>query len=382
VRGLLPLPPTGRLSSEAIVTPESERRGTQGSPAALGAQSCPMPHAQADRILLGHGGGGRLTADLIHRLFRPLLTDATLGRGDDSGVLTLDGGAGRLAFTTDAHIVHPLEFPGGDIGRLAVCGTVNDLAMVGALPRWLSAAFIIEEGFETERLARLTRSLRDAQLEAGVRVVTADTKVAPRGTIDGLMICTAGIGIVPTGREVGSSNVKVGDAVLLSGPIGNHGIAVLAARGELAFGTEVRSDTQPLNGLVEALFASGSIVHAMRDPTRGGLAATLNELAANSSVSILLEEDLIPVDPEVAAACEMLGFDPMHVANEGKMVAFVPAADADRALAAMRTHPAGTSACRVGTVLGEPAGRVLLRTSLGPTRVVDMPAGDLLPRIC
>lgn len=337
---------------------------------------------QTDQILLGHGGGGRLTADLVARLFRPILSDETLGQGDDAGIVEADVVGGRLAFTTDAHIVHPLEFPGGDIGRLAVCGTVNDLAMVGARAQWLSAAFIIEEGFNAERLERLVRSMRTAQDEAGVRLVAADTKVAPRGKVDGLMICTSGVGLIPNGRDVRACNARAGDAVIVSGPIGNHGIAVLAARGELRFRAEVRSDTRPLNGLVESMFAAGLDVHAMRDPTRGGLAASLNEIARSSSVAIVLEEDSIPVDPEVQAACEMLGFDPMHIANEGKLVAFVPQEQVGSAIEAMRMHPAGTAARQIGVVEPSPQGRVLLRTSLGPTRIVDLPAGELLPRIC
>jgi hydrogenase expression/formation protein HypE len=344
--------------------------------------ACPAPLGHHQRIVLGHGGGGRLSADLIARVFRPILADPILARADDAALLDREAGAARLAFSTDAYIVHPLEFPGGDIGRLAVCGTVNDLAMVGAQPRWLSAAFIIEEGFETARLQRLARSMGDAAEEAGVRLVAADTKVAPRGTLDGLQVCTSGIGVVPDGRDVHASNARAGDAVLLSGPVGNHGIAVLAARGELAFRTQVRSDAAPLNGLVEALFDAGVEVHALRDPTRGGLAATLNEIAGSSAISVVLEEGAIPVDAEVEAACEMLGFDPLHVANEGKLVAFVAPDDSERALAVMRAHPLGTGARRIGVAESAPAGRVLLRTTLGPTRIVDLPAGELLPRIC
>ena len=344
--------------------------------------ACPVPALQVDRIVLGHGGGGRLTAELIDRVFRPTLSNATLDQCDDSARVTLDPGAGRIAFSTDAHVVHPLEFPGGDIGRLSVCGTVNDLAMVGALPRWLSAAFVIEEGLSIDLLARVVRSMGDAAAEAGVRIVAGDTKVTPRGDVDGLMICTAGIGIIPTGRDAHAANARPGDAVIVSGPIGNHGIAVVAARGDLALRTEVRSDTRPLNGIVEALFASGVDVHAMRDPTRGGLAATLNEIARSSGVAVVLEEERLPVDPEVRAACELLGFDPLHVANEGIFVAFVPAEQAERALGAVRAFPAGAGARCIGFLKDSPAGRVLLRTALGPMRIVDVPSGELLPRIC
>lgn len=375
MRGVLPVPPARREGLSTNTPPPSQ-------PSPLDGVVCPAPLAHHDHIVLGHGGGGRLTAELIERLFRPLLSSPLLRQADDAAVIELGASLGRLAFSTDAHIVYPLEFPGGDIGRLAIAGTVNDLAMVGAQPRWLSAAFIIEEGLSTELLARITRSMRDAGAEAGVEVVAADTKVAPRGKVDGLQIATSGIGFIPPGRDVRCGNARAGDAVLLSGPIGNHGIAVLAARGELAFQSVVRSDTASLNGLVERLFACAIEVHTLRDPTRGGLAASLNEIARASGVSIVLQEKSIPVDPEVSAACEMLGFDPLHIANEGKLVAFVPEAQAGPALEAMRRDPLGQGACRIGRVQGAPAGRVLLETALGPTRIVEMPAGELLPRIC
>lgn len=357
------------------------RPSDRAAPFEFGA-ACPVPAPPDDRIVLGHGGGGRLTAELIDRVFRPTFSNPTLDQSDDSARLMLDPGAGRLAFSTDAHVVHPLEFPGGDIGRLAVCGTVNDLAMVGAIPRWLSAAFVIEEGLPVDLLARLVRSMGDAAAEAGVRIVAGDTKVTPGGDVDGLMICTAGIGIIPPGRDAHGANARPGDAVIVSGPIGNHGIAVVAARGDLALRTEVRSDTRPVNGIVEALFAAGVEVHAMRDPTRGGLAATLNEIARSSGVAAVLEEERIPVDPEVQAACELLGFDPLHVANEGTFVAFVPGEQAERALSAVQALPAGAGARRIGYVEASPAGRVLVRTTLGPMRIVAAPSGELLPRIC
>ena len=334
---------------------------------------------------MGHGSGGRLTADLIERLFYPLLANPTLLAADDSAVIPLAelcGSGDELAFTTDAHVVHPLFFPGGDIGRLSVCGTVNDLAMVGAVPVWLAATFILEEGFLTADLERIVRSMREAADEAGVSIVAGDTKVAERGKVDGLYITTTGVGRIPSGRRARAANVQVGDAVLVSGPLGDHGIAVLAARGGLAFETAIRSDTAPLNGLVEAIFASGAEAHALRDLTRGGLAAALNEMAGKSGVAIVLDEERIPVRPEVHAACEMLGFDPLHVANEGKLVAFVPAAQADRTLAAMRATPYGEGACMVGRVEADPRGRVLMRTTIGGTRIVDTPSGELLPRIC
>ncbi|MBT8484714.1 MAG: hydrogenase expression/formation protein HypE, partial [Phycisphaerae bacterium] len=297
------------------------------------------------------------------------------------GGLTAD--TGRLAFSTDSFVVRPLFFPGGDIGRLSICGTVNDLAMVGARPAWIAAAFIIEEGFATEDLDRIVRSAAAAAREAGVTVIAGDTKVAERGAVDGLFITTTGVGLVPTGRRSARANrVEPGDAVLVSGPLGDHGIAVLAARGDLALQTTIESDTAPLNGLVEALYASGAAVHALRDPTRGGAAAALNELAGASGVCVVIEEERVPVRREVAAACEILGFDPLHVANEGRLLAFVPEADVDRTLAAFHAQPYGAAACRIGRVEATPAGRVLLETGIGGTRIVDMPSGELLPRIC
>ena len=357
---------------------------------------CPTPLQHRDRIVLGHGSGGRMTDDLIQRFFRPLLDNPFLGAADDSALLplqemlasgsseeTLASAANHhLAFSTDSHVVQPLFFPGGDIGRLSICGTVNDLAMVGAQPLWLSAGFILEEGFPTDDLTRIVQSMRAAADEAGVMIVAADTKVAERGKVDGVYINTSGVGGVPAGRNTCASNIRAGDAVIVSGTLGDHGIAVLAARGELAFETQVCSDMAPLNGLVESLFARTKEVHALRDPTRGGLASTLNELARSSGVRIVLQEDAMPVRPQVEAACEMLGFDPLHVANEGKLVAFVAAEQADDALDVMRAHPYGKDACRIGFVEDHPRAGVVMRTAIGGLRVVDTPAGELLPRIC
>lgn len=342
---------------------------------------CPVPLAHADQIVMGHGSGGRMTHELIARTFVSRLGNAGLNQANDSAVL-LPPEAGEIAITTDSHIVSPLFFPGGDIGRLAICGTVNDLAMVGARPRWLTAGFILEEGLPLETLERVVQSMKATADEAGILVVAGDTKVAERGKADGLFINTAGVGWIPEGRKVGGANAQPGDAVLLSGPIGDHGIAVLAARGELAFEAQVTSDVAPLNYLVEAIFASGAEVHVLRDPTRGGLATTLNEIAGQSRVAIELDETAIPVRPAVQAACELLGFDPLYVANEGKLVAVVRAQDADRSLAAMRGMTVGAVACRIGTVSAGPAGRVLMRTAIGGTRLVDMLAGEMLPRIC
>ena len=349
-----------------------------------GGPVCPIPVAHDERIVLGHGSGGRLTADLIDRVFRPLLDNPYLRAAEDAAVLPLTelAGAPELAFTTDTYVVRPLFFPGGDIGRLAVCGTVNDLAMMGARPRWLSAGFLLEEGLAMADLERVVRSLRAAADEAGVMVVTGDTKVAERGKVDGMYITTAGVGEIQPGRAARAVQIQPGDALLLSGSLGDHGIAVLAARGDLAFQTEIASDVAPLAGLVAAMADTGASLHALRDPTRGGLAASLNELAAQSGTAMILDESSLPVKPEVASACEMLGFDPLYVANEGKLVACVPADQADQVLAAMRAHPLGRGACCVGRVAAEPPGRVLLDTDIGGVRIVDVPAGELLPRIC
>jgi hydrogenase expression/formation protein HypE len=345
--------------------------------------SCPLPLPHGERIVLGHGSGGRLTTELIEKLFQPIFANATLLAGDDAAVLQLpapDGG--ELAVSVDSHVVSPLFFPGGDIGRLAICGTVNDLAMVGAKPLWIAAGFILEEGFPTADLERIVRSMQAAAEEAGVIVVAGDTKVAERGKVDGIYVTTAGVGTIPAGRSCRAANVQPGDAVLVSGTLGDHGIAVLAARGHLAFETAVVSDTAPLNHLVESVHATGVPIHAMRDPTRGGLAAALDEIAKRSKVSVMLQEERIPVSPGVQAACEMLGFDPLHMANEGKLVACVPEEGAEAALAVIRAHPLGRGACRIGHVEPDPKGRVLLETRIGGTRIVDTPAGELLPRIC
>ncbi|HKZ55770.1 MAG TPA: hydrogenase expression/formation protein HypE [Anaerolineales bacterium] len=342
---------------------------------------CPVPLRHDEKVVMGHGSGGRMTHDLMARAFYPLLGNPDLLRGDDAAVLSMPP-SGSLAVCTDSHIVSPLFFPGGDIGRLAVCGTVNDLAMVGARPAALTAGFILEEGLALEVLERVLRSMQVAAEEAGVRVVAGDTKVVEKGKGDGLFINTAGVGWMPEGREVGGAMARPGDAVILSGPIGEHGIAVLAARGELALESSVRSDTAPLNRLVEAMFESCPEIHTLRDPTRGGLATTLNEIARQSGVAIHIEEAAIPIRPSVEAACEMLGFDPLYIANEGKLVAIVPEREAEDVLAAMKATRYGEEACRIGEVREAPAGRVLMRTGIGGTRVVDLLAGEMLPRIC
>jgi len=332
-----------------------------------------------DRVLLAHGGGGKLGHDLVEQCFVPLFDNTFLSKLDDSAVLDLDG---RLAFTTDSYVVNPVFFPGGDIGRLAVCGTVNDLAMSGAVPRYLSVALVIEEGFLMSDLRRIAASIKDAAVEAGVQVVTGDTKVVNRGSADGLFITTAGVGVVAPGVDISGSNAQPGDAVLLSGPIGDHGIAVISRREGLSFNSPVESDCAPLNRLVADMLETGAALHSLRDPTRGGLASTLNEIAASSGVGILIREDSLPVRPSVQAACDLLGFDPLYVANEGKLVAMAAADGAEGLLRAMRRSPYGGDSAVIGEVVAEHPGRVVMRTCLGASRIVDMLVGDQLPRIC
>ena len=346
---------------------------------------CPLPLAHGDQIMMGHGSGGRMTQDLIQRVFMPHLTSEALSAGNDFARLTLlaeAGLQGSLSVSTDSHIVTPLFFPGGDIGRLAVCGTVNDVSMSGAVPLFLTAAFILEEGLQVETLERVVQSMAAAAREAGVQFVAGDTKVAERGNVDGLYINTTGIGWVPAGRKIGGAEARPGDVVLISGTLGDHGIAVLQARGELGFETDIQSDAAPLNGLIQAVLAAAPAVHVLRDPTRGGLATTLNEIAIQSKTGIWLDEDTIPVQPAVQAACEMLGFDPLYVANEGKLIVIVPENEAGAALEALRGHPYGASAARIGRVQADPPGRVLLHTLIGGTRILDVLAGEMLPRIC
>lgn len=342
---------------------------------------CPLPIQKRGQVIMGHGSGGRLSHDLIANLFLPPLDNEVLRAGNDAGVVQAAGSA-RLAVSTDSHVVWPLFFPGGDIGRLAVCGTVNDVAMMGAEPRFLTAGFILEEGLQLGLLELVVESMRSAAAEAGVQIIAGDTKVVERGKADSLYINTSGVGFVREGVQIGGDRARPGDVVLLSGTLGDHGIAVLAARGELGFEAQVESDIAPLNHLVAEMLATGDGVHVLRDPTRGGLATTLNEIALQSGVGIALEETRIPVRPAVQAACEMLGFDPLYVANEGKLVAVVAPESAEAVLAAMRANRYGADAFRIGVVQAEPAGRVLLQTAIGTTRLVDMLAGEMLPRIC
>jgi hydrogenase expression/formation protein HypE len=339
----------------------------------------PLPHGE--QIVMGHGAGGRMSHQLIQKAFVSAFQNPALQAGDDAAMLQPVPGM-QLSISTDAHVVMPLFFPGGDIGKLAVCGTVNDVAMLGAKPLYLTAGFILEEGLPMSTLQQVIASMQAAAQEAGVQIVAGDTKVVQKGKADGLYITTAGVGIIPVGTNISGTQAKPGDAIVLSGSIGDHGIAVLGARGELGFESTIQSDVAPLNHLIEAMMNASKNIHVLRDPTRGGLATTLNEIATQSNVGIMLDEKTIPVHPEVASACEMLGFDALYVANEGKLVAFVSHEDADAVLSAMRSTRYGEDAVIIGEVTAEPKGRVLLKTSFGSTRVVDMLAGEMLPRIC
>jgi hydrogenase expression/formation protein HypE len=341
---------------------------------------CPAPLAASQLVLLGHGGGGKLTADLIRGLFVPAFDNPALARLDDQAIVRIEGL--RLAFTTDSFVVKPLFFPGGDIGSLAVYGTVNDLAMGGARPLFLSVAFILEEGLPLETLRRVTASVQQAARATGVEVVTGDTKVVEKGSGDGLFVTTSGLGVVPEGVDLSALQVRPGDRVLVSGTIGDHGIAILAHREGLEFDAAICSDSAPLYSLVAAMLETSAGIRCLRDPTRGGLASALNEIAAQARVGIELEERAIPVQEQVRGACEILGLDPLYVANEGKLLAVVSAEAAHTVLAAMQRHPLGRSAAIIGTVTEAHPGLVALRTPYGPARIVDLPAGDLLPRIC
>jgi hydrogenase expression/formation protein HypE len=341
---------------------------------------CPVPIVDTREILMGHGSGGKLTARLVERLILPALHNPLLEPLDDQA--TVPVGGTRVAFTTDSYVVTPIFFPGGDIGELAVNGTVNDLAVGGATPLFLSLSLILEEGLALGDLERVLASVRRAADAAGVLVVTGDTKVVNRGKGDKLFVNTAGVGLPVPGTELSSRRVEAGDAVLLSGTVGDHGVAILSQREGLAFRGDARSDTAPLNGLVADVLAAFPGVHAMRDPTRGGVAATLVEIASRRRLGIEVDERAIPVRDAVRGACEILGLDPLHVANEGKLVAFVPEQGAARALEAMRAHPLGRDAVRIGHVTPEHAGLVTLRTPIGGQRILDLPFGEALPRIC
>ncbi len=346
----------------------------------LSSLSCPVPLPALDRILLGHGSGGRLSADLLQRIFLPAFVNPVLARLDDQAIVRVNGES--LAFTTDSFVVKPLFFSGGDIGSLAVHGTVNDLAMGGARPLYLSAAFILEEGLPFETLRRVVESFRRAAAAAQVEVVTGDTKVVEKGSCDGMFINTSGIGSVKPGLRLSADLARPGDRILLSGSIGEHGIAILAVREGLEFENPVQSDSAPLHSLVAEMLKTSEGIRCMRDPTRGGLSSSLNEIAARSGVGMTLDERSIPIREEVRGACEMLGLDPLYVANEGKLVAIAEPGAAEPLLESMRRHPLGREAQIIGTVIAEDPGLVVLRTTLGTTRIVDLLSGDQLPRIC
>jgi hydrogenase expression/formation protein HypE len=343
--------------------------------------TCPLPLRDTPQVVMGHGGGGAMSAELVEHLFLPGFGAAAAADLGDSAVVTVGAGV-RLAFSTDSYVVKPMFFPGGSIGDLAVNGTVNDLAMSGATPMFLSTAFILEEGTELSVLSRIATAMGAAARAAGVRLVTGDTKVVDNGSGDGVFVNTAGVGVVPDGVDINPRRATTGDVVLISGDIGVHGVAVMSCREGLEFGTTVRSDTAPLHSLVADMIATGADLHVLRDPTRGGVAAALNEIARASAIGIELVERDLPIPPEVRDACSLLGLDPMQVANEGKLLAIVPAGAADAVLAAMRAHPAGAGARRIGACVDAHPGVVVAKTALGGNRVVNLPIGEQLPRIC
>ena len=345
--------------------------------------SCPIPIQQYPQVLLAHGGGGKLMHQLIERMFVPAFNNSLLGARHDGAVIDLNMFNGsRLAFTTDSYVVRPLFFPGGDIGSLAINGTVNDLAMCGARPLYLSAGFILEEGLPMETLWRVVQSMRRAAIEAGVELVTGDTKVVDKGKGDGVFINTAGVGVIEHDLSISPASVRPGDAILLSGDIGRHGIAIMAVREGLSFESEITSDCAPLAGLVNELIEAGIEIHCLRDLTRGGLASALVEIAEVARVNIKIDEIAIPVREDVRGACEILGFDPLYLANEGRLIAFVPAPEAERALSIMRSHPLGVGASIIGRVAAAPVTVVTMKSRIGSTRIVDMFTGEQLPRIC
>ncbi|GFG55687.1 hydrogenase expression/formation protein HypE [Mycolicibacterium agri] len=338
------------------------------------------PRLRDSVVTLAHGAGGKASAALVDAVFVEAFRNDHLEQLGDGAVV--DMGGQRIALSTDSFVVQPLRFPGGSIGHLAVHGTVNDLAMAGAVPSWMTAAFVLEEGFPIDELREIVADMAAAAEAAGVQIVTGDTKVVPRGAADGMFISTSGVGRVPEGRVLSPLDVRPGDKVLVSGPIGDHGMAVMLARGDLAIEADIRSDTMAVSGLVEQLLAAAPSTRWLRDPTRGGVGTVCNELAQAAGVAVVLEEESLPVRPEVAGACEMLGIDPLYVANEGKFIAVVDPAEAADALAALRSHPGGEGATEIGEIAEEPTATVVVRTGFGGTRIVDMLVGDPLPRIC
>jgi hydrogenase expression/formation protein HypE len=339
------------------------------------------PRLLDDVVTLAHGAGGKASAALLEAVFLPAFANDTLGAQTDAAVVTLPSGD-RIAFSTDSYVVHPLQFPEASVGHLAVHGTVNDLAMMGARPLALSAAFVLEEGFSIETLRAIVADMAEAAARAGVDIVTGDTKVVDRGAADGMYISTSGVGLIPAGRELSAVRVSPGDVVLVSGTIAEHGMAVMLARGDLALEADIVSDTAPLYTLMECLLAAAPSTRWLRDATRGGVGTVCNELARDSNLTVVLEETSLPVRPAVNAACELLGIDPLYVANEGKFVAVVAPDEADAALSALRSHDLGRDATRIGAIREEPPGIVVLVTPIGGTRIVDMLVGDPLPRIC
>ncbi len=342
--------------------------------------SCPLPLRNYPRIVLGHGGGGKLSEELIENLFLPAFRNPVLENLGDASVVELP--PGRVALTTDSFVVRPLVFPGGSIGELAVNGTVNDLAMCGARPLYLTAGFILEEGLELSLLAHVVERMAEAARSAGVQIVAGDTKVVEKGHGDGLFINTAGVGVVPPDLILGPSRARPGDKVIISGTLGDHGVAVMSVRAGLQFETTIQSDCAALHGLAAEILQVDGAVHVMRDPTRGGLAATVNEIARASRVGVMLQESAIPVDPQVQAACELLGLDPLQVANEGKLVAIVEGGRAPEVLLRMRAHPLGRQAAIVGEITADRPGLVAARTAMGAIRAIPLPLGEQLPRIC
>lgn len=344
--------------------------------------TCPLPHHHTETIVIGHGSGGQMTHDLIRNIFHTRIGNSFLAEGNDAArVFFTDVGEG-ISVSTDSHVVSPIFFPGGDIGRLSVCGTVNDVAMLGAQPAFLTAGFIIEEGFSIDSLTQIIDSMAIACQEAGIKIIAGDTKVVEKGSADGIFINTTGFGKILKGHQIGGQYAKSGDAVLISGTIGDHGIAILHARGDLGFESQIQSDIAPLNKIIFQLLKAVPEVHVLRDPTRGGLATALKEIACQSQISIMLDEESIPIRSDVQTACEMLGFDPLYLANEGKVIVILPEKYAQQALEILRMSAYGTLAMRIGSVFQANPGQVLLRTAFGTTRMLDLLSGEILPRIC
>ena len=342
--------------------------------------SCPLPFSDYDKVLLGHGSGGTLSHKLFEQIIHPYLSNNILDELHDSAIFEID--EQKFAFTTDSYVVQPVFFPGGDIGKLAVNGTVNDLAMAGATPLFISVALILEEGLTTDELSKIMLSVKEAADFSGVKIITGDTKVVEKGKGDKIFINTSGIGLIEKDVKISAGNCKPGDLIILSGKIAEHGIAILNAREGLRFDTQVKSDTAPLNHLVKSMLNVSKNIHVLRDPTRGGLATTLNEIAFSSKTGIIIEEGKIPLADEVKAACEILGLDPLYIANEGKLIAVVAKQDAEKVLDAMRDNEFGKNSMVIGEVVQENPGEVVMKTTIGTKRIIDMLSGEQLPRIC